>query len=135
MKSLWKLVFAYFYNKWIWFLFMVFMEKSRIYQIGRVSHRPSFSWTEIWNHATWLHDVWEISYLEIRLICWQSVKWRTRRSSTQSCVLIKSTIILTRYSSWFTKGLVNMIILIRLSVIRNWLKKFKSIAERIRRIK
>ena len=40
-----------------------------------------------------------------------------------------------RYSSWFTKGLVNMIILIRLSVILNWLKKFKSIAERIRRIK
>ena len=40
-----------------------------------------------------------------------------------------------RYSSWFTKGLVDMIILIRLSVIPSWLKKFKSIAERIRRIK
>ena len=26
------------------------------------------------------------------------------------------------YSSWFTKGLVNMIILTRLSVILNWLK-------------
>ena len=37
-------------------LFMVFMEKSRIYQIGRFSHRPSFNLTEIWNHATWLHD-------------------------------------------------------------------------------
>ena len=125
MKSLWKLMFAYFYNEWIWFLVMLFMEMSRIYQIGRVSHRPSFNWTETWNHATWLHDEWEISYLEIRLIHWQSVKWRTRRSSTQSCVLIKSTIRVTRYSSWFTKGLVNMITLIRLSVIMNWLKRFK----------
>ena len=34
----------------------------------------------------------------------------------------KSTIRVTRYSSWFTKGLVNMIILTRLGVIVNWLK-------------
>ena len=53
-----------------------------------------------------------------KVVCWSSPpqKWQ-------------------RYSSWFTKGLVNMIILIRLSVIMNWLKEFKSIAERIRRIK
>ena len=40
-----------------------------------------------------------------------------------------------KHSSWFTKGLVDMIMLIRLSVIRVDLKEFKSIAERIRRIK
>jgi len=36
--------------------YYVIYGKSRIYQIGRVSHRPSFNWTETWNHATWLHD-------------------------------------------------------------------------------
>ena len=34
----------------------VICEMSRIYQIGKVSHRPSFNWIETWNHTTWLHD-------------------------------------------------------------------------------
>ena len=96
MKSLWKSMFEYFYNEWIWFLVMLFMEMSRIYQIGRVSHRPKFQSDRNLEScnlvAWWMRN----SYLEIRPIRWQSVKWRTRRSSTQSSVLIKFTIRITK---------------------------------------
>ena len=37
-------------------LILNYVEMSRIYQIGRVSHHPNFNWIETWNHTTWLHD-------------------------------------------------------------------------------